>query len=273
MKYPSIYFRNVKGKRFKASFISWLGWCVELRLDPRVPLLDLERSSFHPVTQSTPPGAAPARGKAVGMLKCQVVSADAQCHLPQVVTDGTCQLSGGKTIQWQAGGQAVLRPWQPQSIPLQSPTAAPVVMFPSRPLMSLLGPQCPSLALLHPLCCWQHPAGPQELQFYRTMTMPGRHKIPPLAELSPPPAGQLSSPTHGSLFWAGFWYLSHRKCEKNCPRRTDFALANSSRMKLEAKRCLSLPVSLHPLPHAFYCWLFYFLSCSLLVVWDEMKDF
>lgn len=161
----------------------------------------------------------------------------------------------------------------PRAFLCSHPTAAPVVMFPSRPLMSLLGPQCPSLALLHPLCCWQHPAGPQELQFYRTMTMPGQHKIPPLAELSPPPAGQLSSPTHGSLFWAGFWYLSHRKREKNCPRRTDFALANSSRMKLEAKRCLSLPVSLHPLPHAFYCWLFYFLSCSLLVVWDEMKDF
>lgn len=35
---------------------------------------------------------------------------------------------GTKTIHWQAGGQAVWRLWQPQS----------TVMFPSRPLMSLL---------------------------------------------------------------------------------------------------------------------------------------
>lgn len=139
---------------------------------------------------------------------------------------------------------------------------------PPRLLMSILGSQCPSSALPHPRWCWQHAAGPQELQFYRALKVPWQNEMPPSADLTPHPAGQLSSPTHG---W--FWHLSHTKHEKNCLRGTNFALTNSSRMKLEAKRWLSLPVSLHPLPHTFYCWLSNFLSCSLLVVWDEMKDF
>ena len=95
-------------------------------------------------------------------------------------------------IQWQACGQVVLLARQPWSIPVLSPTAAPVVV-------SLLASQTPSLAPLHPRWCRRH-AGPQEVRFYRRPVMPWQYKIPPSADLTPHPEGQVSSPTHGWPF-------------------------------------------------------------------------
>lgn len=81
-------------------------------------------------------------------------------------------------------------------------------------LMPLLGSWCPSLALLHPQWCQQHYAGPQELQFYRRPVMPWQYKVSPWADLTPHPAGWLSSPAHGWLFCkkaSDFWPIQNMR--------------------------------------------------------------
>lgn len=82
----------------------------------------MERSYFHPS------GAAPAWGKWWGCWNVSLsqLTLGAISHRWWLMALASCQ--GAKTIHWQAGGQAVWRLWQSQS----------TVMFPSRPLMSLL---------------------------------------------------------------------------------------------------------------------------------------
>lgn len=149
-----------------------LGRPAELSLDSQVPFLGLERSSFHPVVQSAPLGAALV---GQGWSGCWNVQLCSVWHLvpspacPQTVTDGTCQVSGDTNQPgWIFSGKHMARPfcW----------CGSPSAFLCSHQMHHLLW--CPSLALFHPRWCWQCHTVPQELQFYRTLMMPWQYKIP-----------------------------------------------------------------------------------------------
>lgn len=130
-----------------------LGRSAELSLDSQVPFLGLERSSFHPVAQNAPLGAAlvwAGVGRVLNRLVVFCLTFGATSCLP--TNSDWWHVSGVRghkpawmDIQWQTHGQAILLAWQPQSIPVQSPTAAPVVM-------SLLGSLSPSMVLTTSHC-------------------------------------------------------------------------------------------------------------------------
>lgn len=144
------------------------------------------------------------------------------------------------------------------------------------PLLALMSPpdtQCPSLPLLHPWCCWQHPAGPQELQFYRTMMMSGQYKIPPSAELSPPPAGQLSLPAHGCNLVSGLLLFVPYKMreEEQVPKKSRFCPGQPFQDETLGKEVpLSTCQPTPPATHFLLLTLLFFVMLSACCLrWDE----